>query len=271
MKYIEFLFVNFSALLLLSFTSVHAAPYADIVIDVKTSKVLHAENPDFRQHPAGLTKLMTLYVGFSALATGEVNLDEHVKISLKAASEPVVKLGLRKDQEIKLRYLLRAIGIQGANDASTALAEHVAASEKSFSQRMQIYSDELGLRKSTWRNPHGLTQSQHLSTARDIATLFISLERDFPEYFNLFSRRSDDAGMRQVANSSRRVLNAINGATGAKYGYTRAAGFNNVVMVERGDKKIVVVVLGARSKASLVAHTKLLVERVFAKMSSPKK
>ena len=246
-------------------TIVIAAPYSAIVIDAKTGEILHAENQDTRLHPAGLTKLMTLYATFSAIENGEVNLDDPALVSQKAALEPPVRLGLRKQQKIKLRYLLRAIGIQGANDASTALAEHIAGSEEAYAKRMQVYSDELGLTRSTWRNQHGLTQSQHLSTARDIALLLITIERDFPDYFNLFSRRSEDAGMRQVTNSSRRILNGISGATGAKYGYTRAAGFNAATMVERRGKKIVVVVFGARSSASLVARTAQLVDLSFNK------
>ena len=246
-------------------TIVIAAPYSAIVLDAKTGEMLHAENQDTRLHPAGLTKLMTLYAAFSAIENGEVSLDDPVLVSQKAALEPSVKLGLRKQQKIKLRYLLRAIGIQGANDASTALAEHIAGSEEAYAKRMQVYSDEIGLTRSSWRNQHGLTQSQHLSTARDIALLFIALERDFPDYFNLFSRRSEDAGIRQVANSSRRILNGISGAIGAKYGYTRAAGFNVATMVERRGKKIVVVIFGARSSASLVAMTARLADMSFKK------
>ena len=242
-----------------------AAPYSAIVLDAKTGEMLHAENQDTRLHPAGLTKLMTLYTAFSAIENGEVSLDDPVLVSQKAALEPPVKLGLRKQQKIKLRYLLRAIGIQGANDASTALAEHIAGSEEAYAKRMQVYSDELGLTRSTWRNQHGLTQSQHLSTARDIALLLIALERDFPDYFNLFSRRSEDAGIRQVANSSRRILNGISGATGAKYGYTRAAGFNAATMVERRGNKIVVVIFGARSSASLVVMAARLADMSFNK------
>jgi len=100
---------------------------------------LHAENQDTRLHPAGLTKLMTLCAAFSAIENGEVNLDDPALVSQKAALEPPVRLGLRKQQKIKLRYLLRAIGIQGANDASTALAEHIAGSEEAYAKRMQVY------------------------------------------------------------------------------------------------------------------------------------
>jgi len=131
---------------------------------------------------------------------------------------------------------------------------------------MQLYSDELGLTGSTWRNQHGRTASQHLSTARDIASLFIALNRDFPDYYNLFRRKFEDAGMRQVKNSASQLLIAIPGITGAKYGYTRAAGFNAVVSVKRRGREIVVVVFGARSTASLVVRVERLTDFGFKKI-----
>ena len=132
---------------------------------------------------------------------------------------------------------------------------------------MQVYSDELGLTRSTWRNQHGRTASQHLSTARDIASLFIALKRDFPDYFNLFRRKSEDASMRQVKNSASRLLIAIPGITGAKYGYTRAAGFNAAVSVKRRGREVIVVVFGARSTVSLVRRIERLTDLGFKKVN----
>jgi len=250
---------------LLCATTIFAAPYAAIVINADTGEVLHEENADTRLHPAGLTKLITLYAAFDAIETGMVALDESVEISLKAQHEPPVKLGLREGQKIKLRYLLRAVGVQGANDASTAIAEGIDGSESAFARRMNGYSAELGLDRSTWKNAHGLTEKGHLSTARDIATLFAAHQRDFPDYFNLFSRIRTHAGLREVANSSRRVLGSMKGIRGAKHGYTRAAGFSSAVYVERRGKKIVAVILGGRSTALLYKRMAKLVDDAFEK------
>ena len=134
-----------SILSIFATTAALSAPYAAIVINADTGEVLLEENADDRMHPAGLTKLMTLYVAFDAIETGLIGLDDPVEISLKAQSEPPVKLGLREGQQIKLRYLLRAAGVQGANDASTALAEAVDGSEAAFARRMNGYATELGL------------------------------------------------------------------------------------------------------------------------------
>ena len=256
-----------AAVIMLAATSALAAPYSAIVVEPSSGKVLHAENHDMRLHPAGLTKLMTLYTAFSAIKNGEVTLDDLALVSKNAALEAPVKLGLRDSQKIKLRYLIRAIGIQGANDASTALGEYIAGSEDAFAKRMQVYSDELGLTRSTWRNQHGRTASQHLSTARDIASLLIALKRDFPDYYNLFRRQTEDAGMRQVKNSASRLLIAIPGITGAKYGYTRAAGFCAAASVKRHGREIVVVVFGARSTASLLARVEQLTDLGFKKIN----
>ncbi len=107
---------------------VWAAPYAAMVMDARSGKVLHAENADTRLHPASLTKMMTLYVVFEAVENGEISLDTKVRISKKAAAEPPSKLGLRSGQRIKLRYLIRAAAVKSANDAATALGEAIEGS-----------------------------------------------------------------------------------------------------------------------------------------------
>jgi D-alanyl-D-alanine carboxypeptidase len=255
---------------LLFATTIFAAPYAAIVINTNTGEVLHEENADMRLHPAGLTKLMSLYAAFDAIETGLVSLDDKVKISKKVEVEPPVKLGLRSGQQIKLRYLLRAAAVQGANDASTAIAEAIDGSEAAFARRMNGYAKELGLTRSTWKNAHGLTEKGHLSTARDIANLFLAHYRDFPDYFNLFSRIMTNAGLKDVTNSSRRLLGNLRGTEGAKYGYTRAAGFNTVAIVRHGDRSVVVVVFGARSTATLNKQVANLANKGFWEIAMDK-
>jgi D-alanyl-D-alanine carboxypeptidase len=240
-----------------------AAPTAMIAIDVDTNEVLLQNNANVRLHPAGITKLMTLYVAFQAIESGEVSLDTPISVSNKASWVIGSEVKLNEGTEIALRYLLRASGVGGANDASMAIAEGLSGSEELFAQRMNSTSKSLGLSKSRWKNPHGLTEKGHVSTAKDLATLFIAHAKDFPAYFNLFSRRTTDAGSREVANSSRRILSAIEGASGAKYGFTRAAGDSAVTYVERRGKRIVVVVLGEKSISSLVLRTSAVVDEAF--------
>ncbi len=230
-------------------SAAYAAPYAAMVIDARTGKVLHSRNADTRLHPASLTKMMTLYVVFDAIKHGEISLDTMVRVTRKAANEPPSKLGLRAGQKIKLRYLIRAAAVKSANDAATALGIAISGSESAFAKRMTRTARALGMSKTTFKNANGLTRSGHLSTARDMTTLGRHLFYDFPQYYNLFSRKSTNAGVRQVANTNRKLLGAYRGADGIKTGYTNAAGFNLVASAHRGDKRVIATVFGGRTSA----------------------
>jgi len=251
-------------LLILTVTAAVAVPYSAIVIDAESGQVLYEDNADEFSHPAGLTKLMTLYAAFDAVETGLVGLDDKVRISLKASHEPPVKLGLREGQRIKFRYLLRAVGVGGSNDAATAIAEAIDGSEKAFAVRMNGYSAELGLSNASWSNAHGLTQKGNIATATDIAYLFAAHQRDFPTYFNLFNRKKTHAGLREVKNSSLIMLENVEGIRGAKYGYSRAARFSSAVYVQRRDKKVVGVILGAITTKALVRKMNAMLDKAFA-------
>ncbi len=242
-----------------------AAPYAAMVIDARTGEILHARNHDTRLHPASLTKMMTLYVAFEAIRLGEISLDTRVRVSSHAASEPPSKLGLRAGQRIALRYLIRAAAVKSANDAATAIAEAISGSEDAFARRMNRTAVALGMTRTTFRNAHGLTQSGHLSTARDMTTMGRRLHYDYPQYYNLFSRLSTDTSMGQVRNTNRRVLNAYRGADGIKTGYTRAAGWNLVASAQRGDVRIIATVFGGRSGATRNARVMELLDMGFAR------
>ena len=159
-----------------------SAPYAAMVMDARTGEVLHSRNADARLHPASLTKMMTLYIAFEAIRRGEISLDTKVKISRKAANEPPSKLGLKAGQTIKLRYLIRAAAVKSANDAATAIGEAISGSEAAFARRMNRTAKALGMSRTTFKNAHGLTESGHLSTARDMTTMGRRLFYDYPEY-----------------------------------------------------------------------------------------
>ena len=131
---------------------------------------------------------------------------------------------------------------------------------------MNITAKDIGLKRSAWKNPHGLTEKGHMSSAKDLANLFIAHARDFPEYFHLFSHRTADAGSRQVSNSSRQLLSGVKGTTGAKYGYTHAAGYSGVVFVERSGKGIVAVVLGEKSTVKLIARINAIIDAAYEKI-----
>lgn len=248
--------------------SAMAATYAAYVMDARTGKVLHQENANARLHPASLTKMMTLYVVFEAVERGEISLDKKVRISRNAAAEPPSKLGLRAGQTIRLRYLIRAAAVKSANDASTALAEAISGSEAAFIKRMNRTARAMGMKSTTFRNAHGLTQSGHLSTARDMSILGRHLLYDYPAYYHLFSRRTADAGTKVVPNTNRRLLANYRGADGIKTGYTRAAGYNLVASAERGNERVIATVFGGKSTASRNAQVARLLDLGFRKAPS---
>ena len=245
-----------------------AAPYAAMVMDARSGEVLHSRNADTRLHPASLTKMMTLYIAFEAVKNGEITLDTPVRISRNAASEPPSKLGLRSGQRIKLRYLIRAAAVKSANDAATAIGEAIEGSEAKFARRMNRTARALGMTNTTFKNAHGLTETGHMSTARDMTILGRHLLYDYSQYYNLFSRRSTHAGIKTVSNTNRRLLAAYRGADGIKTGYTRAAGFNLVASAERGQERIIATVFGGRSSASRNAKVAELLDLGFRRAPS---
>lgn len=224
-----------------------AAPFAAVVMDARTGEILHGVNHTTRLHPASLTKMMTLYVAFEAIRNGEISLDTMVRISPRAAAEPPSRLGLRAGQRIALRHLIRAAALRSGNDAATAIAEAVGGSVEGFTRRMNRTAAAIGMTGSQFRNAHGLTQSGHYSTARDMTILGRQLYFDFPEYYGIFGRRSEDAGIARVNNTNSRFLDGYRGADGIKTGFTQAAGYNLTAMAERNGVRIVATVFGGRS------------------------
>lgn len=245
-----------------------AAPYAAMVMDARTGEVLHSRNADTRLHPASLTKMMTLYIAFQAVERGEISLDTTVTIPRAAAAEPPSKLGLRSGQRIRLRYLIRAAAVKSANDAATAIGIAIEGSEAAFARRMNRTAEAMGMTRTTFRNAHGLTENGHLSTARDMTILGRHMIYDYPQYYNLFSRRSTDAGVTTVNNTNRRFLNAYRGADGIKTGYTSAAGFNLVASAERGNTRIIATMFGGTSTAARNARVAELLDMGFARAPS---
>ncbi|MHA6346258.1 D-alanyl-D-alanine carboxypeptidase family protein [Roseivivax sp. CAU 1761] len=236
-----------------------------MVMDARSGEVYYSENADTRLHPASLTKMMTLYIAFEAVEHGEISMDTEVRISRNAAAEPPSKLGLRSGQTIKLRYLVRAAAVKSANDAATAIGEAISGSEAAFARRMNRTAKALGMTRTTFKNAHGLTAEGHLSTARDMTLLGRHMIYDYPEYYNLFSRVTADAGIRHVSHTNRRMLESYPGADGIKTGYTQAAGFNLVASADRGGERVIATVFGGRSTASRNAQVAKLLDLGFQK------
>ena len=241
-----------------------AAPYADFVMDARTGEVIRSRNADTRLHPASLTKMMTLYIAFQAIQRGEITLDTEVTVTAEAAGMPPSRLGLREGQRIAMRYLLRAAAVKSANDAATAIGIALGGSRQDFADRMNATAAAMGMTNTHFVNMNGLTAEGHYSTARDMSVLGRHMIYDFPQYYNLFSRRSADAGMAEVSNTNRRFLDSYEGADGIKTGFTNAAGYNIVASAQRGNVRIIATVFGGTSTANRNAQVSELLDMGFA-------
>ena len=242
-----------------------AVPYAAYVMDARTGETLYAENADTRLHPASLTKMMTLYIAFEEIERGRMSLDTMVTVSKNAAAQPPSRLGLKAGQKIQLRYLIRAAAVKSANDAAAAIGDHIGGNKEAFAARMTKTARALGMKNTTFKNANGLTTKGHLSTTRDMSILGRHLFYDFPQYYNIFSRRTTDAGMAEVRNTNRRFLDAYKGADGIKTGYTDAAGFNLTGSAERDGVRIIATVFGGKSTPDRNARMAELLDLGFRK------
>jgi D-alanyl-D-alanine carboxypeptidase len=244
-----------------------AAQYSAIVMDMRDGTVLYESNPDRRQSPASLTKMMTLYLAFEAVENGQLSLNQKVRVSRRAASQPPSKLYLKSGQRVSIRSLIRASAIKSANDAAVALAEAIGGTEKEFARLMTSKARQLGMTNTTFRNANGLTARGHLSTARDMAILGRHLFFDFPQYYNIFSRTSDRAAGKRVYTTNR-LLNSYRGADGIKTGYTNAAGYNLVASARRGKKRIIAALFGGKSSRWRNARMVNLLDKGFARAAT---
>ena len=239
-------------------------PSAAIVMDMRNGKILMSRSADRRLHPASLTKMMTLYLAFEAIRDGRLSPSKRVRISRRAARQPASKLRLRAGQRVSIRSLIRATAIKSANDAAMALAEAIGGSKNRFARMMTERARQLGMRNTRFRNPHGLTERGHYSTARDMAILGRHLFFDFPKYYNIFRRKTDQAAGRRIWTTNK-LLSVYEGADGIKTGYTRAAGYNLVASARRGKKRIVGVVFGAPNSHARTRRMRTLLDIGFSR------
>jgi D-alanyl-D-alanine carboxypeptidase len=228
----------------------YSPPYASIVVDSKTGKILQGENVDEPRIPASITKVMTLYLLFEQLERGRMRLDTPLSVSAYAASQAPTKLGLRPGSTIEVEDAIKAMVTLSANDVSVVVAENIAGSEDAFAQMMTRRARELGMSSSAFYNPHGLPHDPpNITTARDLSILGRAVQDRFPEYFAYFQTRSFQYGKRTIRGHNR-LLGKVDGVDGIKTGYTRLSGFNLLTSVNTDTRSVVAVVLGGRSGAS---------------------
>lgn len=237
--------------------------YASIVYDAERGMVLHEDNADARTQPASLTKIMTLYLAFSALEQGRLTLGQKLPISNHAARMQPTRLGLRRGQTITVQDAILALITHSANDAAVVLAEALGRTEAGFARTMNEEARRLGMKDTWFRNASGWPDARQYTTARDMLRLGLAVMRRHPIYYRLFStKRFIYKG--RVYHNHNHLLERYPGSDGIKTGYVRASGFNLVASAARSGRRLIGVVLGGRSSLWRDRHMAALLDAGFA-------
>ena len=240
---------------------------AYFLMDATTGQVLVDHNGDLSLPPASLTKIMTSYVLAEEVDAGRASLDDMIKVSRNAWSQNPAFRGsslmwIEPGNPVSLGDLERGVVISSGNDASVAVAEHLAGTESSFVDVMNQLGAELGLDNTVYRNPHGLPHPEHRTTARDLATLSVALINGHPEHYKIYKEQSFTYnGIKQYNRNS--LLRSDASVDGLKTGYTSEAGYGLVASAQREDMRLVAVVLGSASKRTRASENSSLLNYGF--------
>ena len=238
------------------------AAKAYILMDHNSGIILAANNENEKRSPASLTKLMTSYVVFKRLKEEFITLDDDVKISEKAWRTGGSKSFIEVGKMIKLEDLLKGMIIQSGNDASVALAEHVAGSEGTFVLFMNDYAQQIGMENTRFENASGLPHDDQYTTAKDMALLSSAMIRDFPVYYEWYSQK--EFTYNNITQTNRnKLLFTDSTVDGLKTGWTQKAGYCLVTSANRVDMRLISVVLGSDSPAIRTSETEKLLDYGF--------
>lgn len=238
-----------------------------MVIDANTGKVLYDRAGDARRYPASLTKMMTLYLTFELIEKGRLSYSDDIPVSAQASAQPPSKLDLKAGEKISVRDAVRALVTKSANDVAVALAERIGGSEQNFARLMTRKARELGMSRTTFRNASGLPNDEQVTTARDMLTLALHLQDDFPEHYRVFATKQFSYGGESYRNHNT-LLYHYRGTDGIKTGYTRASGFNLVASVHREGRHLIAAVFGGKSAGSRNSEMRSILDRAFSKAST---
>ena len=233
-----------------------------ILVDFNSGDVLVESNPDMRVEPASITKVMTSYVVFTELASGNINLTDKVTVSETAWRTGGSRMFIEPSMQPTIEELIKGMVIQSGNDASVALAEHLAGTEDAFAGLMNHYANLLGMTNSNFMNSTGLPHENHYTTARDVATLSVALIRDFPDFYSWYSEK--EYSFNNIRQHNRNNLLWRDPAVdGLKTGHTEAAGYCLASSAKRDGMRLISVVLGSSSESSRVNESQSLLNYGF--------
>jgi D-alanyl-D-alanine carboxypeptidase len=237
----------------------YSPPYASIVIDVNSGKMLEGTNPDAPRFPASVTKVMTLYMLFEQMERGKFRPDTPLTVSAFAARQAPSKIGFDPGETIEVDEAIKALVTKSANDVAVVVAEAIGGDQETFAEMMTAKARALGMSRTTFRNASGLPNPEQVTTARDLATLGRAIHDRFPKYWRYFQTRNFEYAGRNYRNHNK-LLGRVDGVDGIKTGYTRASGFNLLTSARDGNRHLMAVVLGGQSGRSRDARMASLVE-----------
>ncbi|MER9404651.1 D-alanyl-D-alanine carboxypeptidase [Mesorhizobium caraganae] len=238
-----------------------------VLFDLNSGKVLQHQDAFKRWYPASLSKLMTAYVTFRAIAAGEVQLDSPIKVTKHSAGEPPSKMGFKPGSVMRLDNALKMILVKSANDIAMAVGENIGGSQAGFAIRMNAEAARLGMTGTHFVNPNGLFSPDQYTTARDLALLVMAIRKEFPQYAPWFSIEGLAVGKKAIPNYNL-LIGRYPGADGMKTGFVCPSGFNMIGSATRNGRTLVAVVLGEKSAVSRAETTARLLDQGFA-MSDP--
>jgi D-alanyl-D-alanine carboxypeptidase (penicillin-binding protein 5/6) len=238
-----------------------------LLVDFDTGAVLVEHNADVQLPPASLTKLMTAYILAQEVELGRLNLGDVVPVSRNAWSQNPVFNGsslmwIEPGKPVTVAELERGIVISSGNDATVAIAEHIAGSEAAFVDLMNRYAQDMGLTGTHFENSHGLPHPDHLSTARDLAATAVAAIRDHPDRYAVYMEQSYTYNDITQYNRNH-LLREDDSVDGLKTGYTSVAGYGLVASAKRDDMRLVSVVMGSSSTGSRKSETRSLLNYGF--------
>lgn len=233
-----------------------------VLMDFNSGQFLVESNPDMRVEPASITKLMTAYIIYAAMQRGDLKPETMVNISEKAWRMQGSKMFVRVGTQVSVDDLLKGMIIQSGNDATIALAEHIAGSEEAFVSMMNHEAQRMGLTGTHFTNATGWPDANHYSTARDVAHLMAAVIRDFPEGYKRESQKEFTWNNIKQLNRNR-LLWRDPSVDGGKTGHTESAGFCLAASAQREGMRLISVVLGASSDAARAEQTAVLLNYGF--------
>src|SRR5665213_191233 len=227
--------------------------YTAIVMDARSGEILYSQRADSLRYPASVTKVMTLYLAFEALAAGRLHLTDLVVVSPLAAAQPATKLGLRAGETITVENAMDAMAVHSANDMAVALAEKIGGTESRFAALMTLKAQQLGMTNTRYVNANGLPDNRQVTTAHDLAILTRAVLRDYPQYYSFFSQQQFAYRGKTFYNTNH-LLGKMPGVDGLKTGFTNAAGFNLDASAVRNGHRLIAVVMGGSSGSARNAN-----------------